>query len=175
MPRTPQSRWAPLPDHLVRLVEHRGWNCNAELLGCLQVDDQVELCRLFDGKVRRLRTFQDSIAALTSFAAWFGGAKRIAEPGCERSERRILADVRSMSARMPAVSRARKLKRGTSVSCRVSAPLQCSAQGRAQAHAVARPLTRLLPALWYAYAASVDGTCFKYARISALTRSISAR
>ena len=30
-------------------------------------------------------------------------------------------------------------------------------------------------ALWCAYAASVEGTCFKYARISALTRSISAR
>src|SRR5574341_1034872 len=56
-----------------------------------------------------------------------------------------------------------------------SAPLLCSARGRAQEYGVARPLTRLLSALWYAYAASVEGTCFKYARISALTRSISAR
>jgi hypothetical protein len=41
------------------------------------------------------------MAAVAGEAAWFGGAKRVAEPGCERSERRILADVRSMSARMP--------------------------------------------------------------------------
>jgi hypothetical protein len=46
------------------------------------------------------------MAAVAGAAAWFGGAKRVAEPGCERSERRILADVRSMSARTPAVSRA---------------------------------------------------------------------
>jgi hypothetical protein len=39
-------------------------------------------------------------------AAWFGGAKRVAEPGCERSERSILADARSVSARMLWVSRA---------------------------------------------------------------------
>src|SRR5215813_9200089 len=38
-------------------------------------------------------------AAAAGEAAWFGGAKRAAEPGCERSERRILADARSVSAR----------------------------------------------------------------------------
>src|SRR5882724_13069095 len=38
-------------------------------------------------------------AAAAGEAAWFGGAKRDAESGCERSERRVLADVRSMSAR----------------------------------------------------------------------------
>jgi hypothetical protein len=38
-------------------------------------------------------------AAVAGEAAWFGGAKRVAEPGCERSERRVRADVRSMSAR----------------------------------------------------------------------------
>ena len=43
-------------------------------------------------------------AAAAGEAAWFGGAKRVAEPGCERSERRILADARSVSARTPAVS-----------------------------------------------------------------------
>ena len=30
---------------------------------------------------------------------WFAGAKRVAESGCERSERRILAGARSVSAR----------------------------------------------------------------------------
>jgi hypothetical protein len=29
--------------------------------------------------------------------------------------------------------------------------------------------------VWYGYAAAVEGACFKYSRISALTRSISAR
>jgi hypothetical protein len=38
-------------------------------------------------------------AAAAGEAAWFGGAKRDAEPGCERSERRVLADARSVSAR----------------------------------------------------------------------------
>jgi hypothetical protein len=44
------------------------------------------------------------MAAVAGEAAWFGGAKREAEPGCERSERRILADVRSMSARTTKLS-----------------------------------------------------------------------
>jgi hypothetical protein len=44
-------------------------------------------------------------------AAWFGGAKRVAEPGCERSERRVLADARSVSARTPAFSCCRKRER----------------------------------------------------------------
>ena len=38
-----------------------------------------------------------------SEAAWFGGAKRVAEPGCERSERRIRAR-REAAARTPRVS-----------------------------------------------------------------------
>jgi len=45
-------------------------------------------------------------AAAAGEAAWFGGAERVAEPGCERSERRILAGARSVSARMPGMSRA---------------------------------------------------------------------
>ena len=43
-------------------------------------------------------------AAAAGEAAWFGGAKRVAEPGCERSERRVLADARSVSARTPKFS-----------------------------------------------------------------------
>jgi hypothetical protein len=81
-----------------------------------------------------------------------------------------MTDLRNKSLTL-AVSRARKPEQG--VGCRASAPLRCSARSRAQEHGVARPLTGLLSALWYAYAASVEGTCFKYVRISALTRSIS--
>jgi hypothetical protein len=43
-------------------------------------------------------------AAAAGEAAWFGGAKRVAEPGCERSERRVLADARSVSARTPRIT-----------------------------------------------------------------------
>src|SRR5215472_9847769 len=45
------------------------------------------------------RQAEGLMAAVAGEAAWFGGAKRVAEPGCERSERRILADARSVSAR----------------------------------------------------------------------------
>ena len=44
-------------------------------------------------------------AAATGEAAWFGGAKRVAEPGCERSERRIRADAQSVSARTDKLQR----------------------------------------------------------------------
>ncbi len=50
-----------LPDHHVRLVEHRGGNRQAEVRGGLQVDDQVERGRRLDGQVRRLRPLQDSL------------------------------------------------------------------------------------------------------------------
>jgi hypothetical protein len=48
------------------------------------------------------------MAAVAGDAAWFGGATREAEPGCERRERRILADVRSMSARTIKLTGCRK-------------------------------------------------------------------
>ena len=50
-------------------------------------------------------------AAAAGEAAWFGGAKRVAEPGCERSERRILADARSVSARTFGLTGRRRAKR----------------------------------------------------------------
>src|SRR5262249_36201902 len=65
-------------------------------------------------------------AAAAGEAAWFGGAKRAAEPGCERSERRILADARSVSARTPALSRAWKRER--SGHCKASAVVRGSAR-----------------------------------------------
>jgi hypothetical protein len=41
-------------DHLVRPQEERLWNCEPEHLGRLEVDDQLELGRLLDGKITRL-------------------------------------------------------------------------------------------------------------------------
>src|SRR5262249_39344635 len=40
-------------------------------------------------------------AAAAGEAAWFSGAKRAAEPGCERSERRIRLAERSAASRTP--------------------------------------------------------------------------
>src|SRR5262245_26207448 len=68
-------------------------------------------------------------AAAAGEAAWVGGAKRAAEPGSERSERRILADARSVSARTPGLSCCRKRERRRSGRFWQSAPGPCSAQG----------------------------------------------
>src|SRR6516165_8664776 len=43
----------PLLDHLVGGGQQRFWDGEAERLGGLEVDDQLEFGRLFDGKVRR--------------------------------------------------------------------------------------------------------------------------
>jgi len=45
-------------DHLVGAGEHRGRDGNTHRLRRLGADDQLELVRLDDGEVRRLRTFQ---------------------------------------------------------------------------------------------------------------------
>src|SRR5262249_10935029 len=45
-------------DQSVRLRQDLGRNCQADLFGCLQVDQQLELGRLLYRQVRRLRTFE---------------------------------------------------------------------------------------------------------------------
>src|SRR5262245_55350209 len=50
-----------LLDHVTRLEEQCLWNCQPESLGSLEVDDKVELRRLLDGKLARLRAFQDAV------------------------------------------------------------------------------------------------------------------
>src|SRR6185503_5246336 len=42
-------------DHLVGTGEQRGWHFEAERLGSRQIDDEIELSRLLDWKVARLR------------------------------------------------------------------------------------------------------------------------
>src|SRR5262245_20549842 len=46
-------------DHLVSAGEQRGWHSEAERLSCLQVDYELELRRLNNGKVCRLSAVED--------------------------------------------------------------------------------------------------------------------
>src|SRR5437870_12495317 len=48
-------------DHFICPIQHRLWNRQTDLLRSLQVDDQLELCRCFHRKVRRLRTLEDPV------------------------------------------------------------------------------------------------------------------
>src|SRR5262249_32187625 len=50
-----------LLDHFVGAREKRWRDCEPERLGDLEVYDQLELCRLFDGKIGRLCPLQDPI------------------------------------------------------------------------------------------------------------------
>jgi hypothetical protein len=54
---------AKLLDHLIRPLQERGRDRQAEGLGGLQVDDQLELGRLLDGQVAGLGSFQDLVDA----------------------------------------------------------------------------------------------------------------
>ena len=54
-----RTEW--LFDHLVGTGEQRWRHGYAEGLGCLEVDDQLELCRLFYRQIGRFRPFQDFI------------------------------------------------------------------------------------------------------------------
>ena len=32
-----------LPDHLIRSLKHADWNCQTDLIGCLEIDDEFKL------------------------------------------------------------------------------------------------------------------------------------
>src|SRR6266852_2669198 len=62
------TRWKPREgpgvvslDDLVRPRQHRLRDCQAEGLGGLEIDGQLELRRLLDGKLCRLGTFEDLV------------------------------------------------------------------------------------------------------------------
>jgi len=63
-----------LLDHLGRLKQDLGRNSQAELLGSLHVDDQLELRWLLYGRVARLRALEDLVYvggySTTSFIRW---------------------------------------------------------------------------------------------------------
>jgi hypothetical protein len=48
-------------DHLVGASKYRGRNLEAERLGCLEVDDQLEFGGLFGGEVGGFGTFEDPL------------------------------------------------------------------------------------------------------------------
>ena len=45
-------------DHFVGALQERQWDCHPERF--LEVDDQLELCRLLNRQISRLRTLQNS-------------------------------------------------------------------------------------------------------------------
>ena len=48
-------------DHPIRPRQHVGRNREADLFGCFQIDDELELCWLLHGKVLRLPSLQDLV------------------------------------------------------------------------------------------------------------------
>src|SRR5262245_38964433 len=46
-------------DHLVGASEHARWHFDAEGLGSLEVDDEIEFCRLLDGHLARFCTAEN--------------------------------------------------------------------------------------------------------------------
>jgi hypothetical protein len=48
-------------DYFVRPVQHRLWNCEADLLGGFQIDDELKLLRLLHGEIRWLRALQNLV------------------------------------------------------------------------------------------------------------------
>ena len=51
----------PSLDHVIRPLQERRRDREAERLGGLEVDDQLELTGLLDGEVARLRALQDLV------------------------------------------------------------------------------------------------------------------
>src|SRR5258707_15544723 len=51
----------PSLDHLIRPLQERRWNRQAEGLGGLEVDDQLELRRLLDGQVAGFCTLENPV------------------------------------------------------------------------------------------------------------------
>ena len=71
----PQSARRRLLDHLIGPLEQRRRDREAEGIGCLEIDDQLELRRLLDGQVGGLDVFQDLVqvgAARRKESARFG-------------------------------------------------------------------------------------------------------
>jgi hypothetical protein len=51
-------------DHIVGAAKYWKRDGKAERLGCLEIDDQFDLCRLFDRNVGGLRALQQSDASV---------------------------------------------------------------------------------------------------------------
>jgi hypothetical protein len=51
-PKSKMSSYDP-----VRAPQHVGWNSKADLLRCLEIDDQLKLCGLLHGKIGKSCSF----------------------------------------------------------------------------------------------------------------------
>ena len=61
-PATPTPLgFLPSFDHLIRSIQHRLWNRQADLLCRLEINHQLELGRLLHRKISRLGAFKDSV------------------------------------------------------------------------------------------------------------------
>src|SRR5262245_6453807 len=58
---TPYDSLLTFPDYFIRSRQHIRRNRQADLLGCLEIDDELKLFRLFDRKVCGLSAFQNFI------------------------------------------------------------------------------------------------------------------
>src|SRR5262245_65955203 len=51
----------PSLDHFVRSRQHIRWDCETDLLGGLQIDDELKSLRLLDRQIGGLSAFQDLV------------------------------------------------------------------------------------------------------------------
>ena len=101
--------WQDLPsfDHPVRTQQDGPWDGNAERLGGLQVDDQLEQGRLLDGNVGRLGTLEDLVGQERGPTQLIRQRGTIAEPASANCARDVMTGTRFESA--SSISRARML------------------------------------------------------------------
>ena len=76
-----------LRNHLVRALPHRLRNCDPERPSDFEVDQQIELGRLLDREVGRLRPMQDSVNEVGASAVLLGLCGRVSK------QRSCLTDV----------------------------------------------------------------------------------
>ena len=81
-------------DHLVGAALHRLWHGNAERLGGLEIDDQLDFRWLLDWQVGRLLALENSAGVNAGQAVVFRFIASIAHQAAGRDERAILVDRR---------------------------------------------------------------------------------
>jgi len=72
-------RSAPLFDHLVGAGEQHGRHVEPERAGGRQIDDEIELGRLYHRQIGGLLAFQDASGIDTNLAIGFGDAGPVAD------------------------------------------------------------------------------------------------
>src|SRR5688500_12818994 len=98
--RTAPDAATPSLNQLVRAQEERGRDGDAERLCGLQVDRQLELGGLLDGKVGRLRALEDPVDIARSASEQVGKTRRVRDEPPGFDEKTLLE-----KAREPALQR----------------------------------------------------------------------